>query len=177
MDKVKKRNRTIGREGECFHRVDGADCVAPLAFVAYASLEKSFEAQGMAMRIMMDDFHGDNDDADVKWRCHLCEEIGTVSKSIVLPVEIADAGPISCLKTFSDTFVGHSFISNDDMNHNSDGSNVTFQSLEPSSALTPSQMVFPLFCFALHTLNNSHAIKLNTFKFWSYVSKKIMLIV
>ena len=124
-----------------------------------------------------DDFHGDNDDTDVKWWCHLCEEIGTVSKSIVLPVEIADAGPISCLKTFSDTFVGHSFISNDDMNHNSDGSNVTFQSLEPSSALTPSQMVFPLFCFALHTLNNSHAIKLNTFKFWCYVSKRIMLIV
>ena len=61
--------------------------------------------------------------------------------------------------------------------HNSDGSNVTFQSLEPSSALTPSQMVFPLFCFALHTFNNRHAIKLNTFKFWFYVSKRIMLIV
>ena len=66
----------------------------------------------------------DNEYTDVKWWCHLCEEIGTVSKSIVLPVEIADAGPISCLKTFSDNFVGHSFISNDDMNHNSDGSNL-----------------------------------------------------
>ena len=55
VDKVKKRNRTIGRKGECFHRVDGADCVAPLALVAYASLEnnKSFEAQGMAMWIMI----------------------------------------------------------------------------------------------------------------------------
>ena len=124
-----------------------------------------------------DVFHWDNEYTDVKWWCHLCEEIGTVSKSIVLPVEIADAGPISCLKTFRDTFVGHSFISNDDMNHNSDGSNVTFQSLEPSSALTPSQMVFPLFCFALHTLKNCHAIKLTIFKFWSYVSKRIMLIV
>ena len=55
LDKVKKRNKTIGREGKCFHRVDGADCVAPLAFVAYASLEndKSFEAEVMKMRIIV----------------------------------------------------------------------------------------------------------------------------
>ena len=55
VDKVKKRNKTIGQEGKCFHRVDGADCVAPLAFVAYASLEnnKSFEAEVMTMRIMI----------------------------------------------------------------------------------------------------------------------------
>ena len=55
VDKVKTRNKTFGREGECFHRVDGADCVAPLAFVAYASLEnnKSFESQVMTMRIMI----------------------------------------------------------------------------------------------------------------------------
>ena len=55
VDKVKKRNRTFGREGECFHRVDGADCVAPLAFVAYASLEnnKSFEAEVMTKRIII----------------------------------------------------------------------------------------------------------------------------
>ena len=55
VDKVKKRNKTIGQEGKCFHRVDGADCVAPLAFVAYASLEnnKSFEAEVMKMRIIV----------------------------------------------------------------------------------------------------------------------------
>ena len=55
VDKVKKRNMPFGQEGECFHRVDGADCVAPLAFVAYASLEnnKSFEAEVMTMRIIM----------------------------------------------------------------------------------------------------------------------------
>ena len=55
VDKVKKRNMPFGQEGKCFHRVDGAYCVAPLAFVAYASLEndKSFEAEVMKMRIIV----------------------------------------------------------------------------------------------------------------------------
>ena len=71
---------------------------------------------------------------------HLGEEVSTVARSVaVFPVEVADRATIGRLQDKSDNH--YEYIEG----------LTTFHILDPSSAVTPSQIVLPLFCFALHT--------------------------
>ena len=70
---------------------------------------------------------------------HLGEEVSTVARSVaVFPVEVADRAAIGRLQ---DNIIMMNILM----------FMATFHILDPSSAVTPSQIVLPLFCFALHT--------------------------